>query len=125
MEPQVPVRLNRHLPAEYPGQAQLQQELAIIGDEDSRLDLAKVYYSAKIAEERRVQHERVMKKLDEEKAARKKKQAEQARRLLDNDDDGAGSRTRSQAKKAAEVVDLTSDDGDDGDDEGDETPDQG
>jgi hypothetical protein len=72
-----------------------------------------------------------MKKLDEEKTARKKKQAEQARQLLDNDEDGAGPRTRSQTRKAAEVVDLTSDDGDDGDDrddgddEGDEAPDQG
>ncbi len=72
--PKIPARLpklrNPHLPELYAKQAQFQAELALIGDEASRLELAKAWYAARMAAERVEQNERVMRKLEEEKVAR-------------------------------------------------------
>lgn len=84
--------------------AQLQRELAIIGDEGSRLELAKAYHKAQIAEERKTQRDRIKAKLEEEKEKRKQKQAEIVKLL------------QGETGESSKLVDLTSDDDDEVDD---------
>ncbi len=109
IQQQVPSKTNADLLAEYPEQSQLQQELAIISDEECRLELAKAFYEAQIAVERKAQRERVKKMRAEEKAEQKRRRAEIARLLRGAGNESTGPMTRSQVKKAAELVD---DDGD-------------
>jgi hypothetical protein len=126
LEPQVPRKRKAHLPVEYPDQAQLQQELAIIGDRSSRLELAKAHYNAQIAAERKVQNERIKRKKEKDKAEQNRRLAQRASRELARRstsslrsvaNESTEPRTRSQVQKAAELVDSESYDGDDDDDE--------
>ncbi|KAF7508424.1 hypothetical protein GJ744_009277 [Endocarpon pusillum] len=68
--PKIPAKLpklrNPHLPELYAKQAQFQAELELIGDEASRLELAKAWYAARMAAERAEQVERVMREEEEE-----------------------------------------------------------
>ncbi|ERF68856.1 hypothetical protein EPUS_04508 [Endocarpon pusillum Z07020] len=71
--PRIPAKLpklrNPHLPELYAKQAQFQAELELIGDEASRLELAKAWYAARMAAERAEQNEREEKE-EEQKVAR-------------------------------------------------------
>lgn len=117
----MPKKRNARLPAEYSKQAQYQHDLALVDTQESRLDLAKAYYNTKMETERKAQVERVKRKVEEERADYRRRKAERMASMLGRNrhstidltgaaNESKGPLTRSQVKRAAEVVDLTTDD---------------
>lgn len=122
-KPQGQEKSNARLPMEYSRQTQHQNELAHVGDQKSRFELAKAYYDEQMAAERKVQSERVKRKREQERADRKRRQTERIASIHEENqrpvvdlhvaaNASTGPVTRSQVRRAAEVVNLTSDDGD-------------
>lgn len=116
-----PTKRNARLPVEYSRQTRHQQELALVDNRKSRLNLAKAYYNTQMAAERKAQDDRVKRKVEEERADHKRRKAERIASILEEKNrsmidltgaanESKGPLTRSQVKRAAEIVDLTSDD---------------
>jgi hypothetical protein len=75
-KPHEPRSRTPHLTTQYAQQVQFQRELAIISDENSRLDLARAYWQAQIAAEREAQHKRVKEAAANGSATRKRRREE-------------------------------------------------